>query len=75
MLMTLWPVEDAYAKTFMLRFYANWLTPTRPDLNPNRDPVIALQQTRLEFLTDKDPALREPRIWAPYVLVETRTGR
>ena len=74
-LMTLWPVEDAYAKTFMLRFYANWLTPTRPDLNPNRDPVIALQQTRLEFLTDKDLALREPRVWAPYVLVETRAGR
>ena len=68
-LMTLWPVEDAYAKTFMLRFYANWLTPARPDLNPNRDPVIALQQTRLEFLTDKDLALREPRVWAPYVLV------
>jgi CHAT domain-containing protein len=74
-LMTLWPVEDTHASLFMLRFYANWLTPARPDLNPNRDPVIALQQTRLEFLTDKDPALREPRVWAPYVLVETRAGR
>ena len=71
-LMTLSNVDDAYTKTFMLRFYANWLTPARPELNPNRDPVIALQQTRLEFLTDKDPALREPRVWAPYVLVEMR---
>ena len=74
-LMTLWTVDDTYTRTFMLRFYANWLAPVRLDLNPNRDPVIALQQTRLEFLTDKDPALREPRVWAPYVLVETSAGR
>ena len=71
-LMTLTNVDDADAERFMLRFYANWLTSTH---NPNRDPVLALQQTRASFLHDPDPALREPRVWAPYVLVETRAGR
>jgi CHAT domain-containing protein len=74
-LMTLWPVQDDHARTFMLRFYQHWLTPSPPTHNPQRDPILALQQTRLAFLHDLDPALREPRVWAPYVLVETRAGR
>ncbi|MGE3538321.1 MAG: CHAT domain-containing protein [Candidatus Tectimicrobiota bacterium] len=71
-LMTLTNVDDADAERFMLRFYANWLTSSE---NPNRDPGLALQQTRLAFLHDPDPDLHAPRFWTPYVLVETRVAR
>lgn len=58
----------------MVRFYQNWLT-LAPGRHPNRDPRLALHQTRLAFLQDPDARLREPRVWAPYVLVEPRGGR
>jgi CHAT domain-containing protein len=64
-LMTLWPVDDAMARDFMTRFYAHWL----PDQG---EPALALQKTRLEFLHHADPTRRDPKVWAPYVLVETR---
>jgi len=65
-LMTLWPVNDVMARAFMTRFYWHWLS------SGQGEPAIALHKTRLEFLHHADPARRDPQVWAPYVLVETR---
>ena len=64
-LMTLWSVNDAQARDFMLLFYENWLS------QPVSDPVAALRETRLHYIGHPEKALRDPKVWAPYVLVET----
>jgi CHAT domain-containing protein len=62
-LMTLWPVDDADARDFMLAFYTHWLGA------PTADPATALRATQLGYLKHPVPSTRAPAVWAPYVLV------
>ncbi len=62
-LMTLWSVNDTEAKDFMIAFYTAWLKQVRSD------PALALRDTKLRYITHRKAALRQPRVWAPYVLV------
>ncbi|MBT8419426.1 MAG: CHAT domain-containing protein, partial [Gammaproteobacteria bacterium] len=62
-LMTLWPLNDPLAKDFMKDFYVA-LTGSNPS------PADALHKTRLAWINSKDERRRDPRYWAPYVLVE-----
>ena len=64
-LMTLWPVGDASAKAFMLQFYRHWFSAGM------KDAAVALQKTRQAFIQHRTLAWREPRVWAPFVLVES----
>jgi CHAT domain-containing protein len=61
-LVTLWPLNDGEARAFMVRFYKTWLSQTRSD------PAKALRDIQLSYL--KDDKLNDPRIWAPYILIE-----
>jgi CHAT domain-containing protein len=61
-LVTLWPLKDGEARDFMIAFYKNWLSQIRSD------PAKALRDTQLEYL--KHDKLRDPRVWAPYILIE-----
>jgi CHAT domain-containing protein len=61
-LVTLWPLEDGMARDFMVDFYKNWVGQS------HSDPAKALRQTQLDWIKYKDR--RDPRIWAPYVVVE-----
>ncbi len=47
----------------MIAFYRAWLDQDRSD------PAAALHQTRLAYINHADPKLRDPRVWAPYVLI------
>lgn len=49
----------------MVAFYRTWLSQAG-----RSDPAEALRQTRLAYITNTNPTLRNPRVWAPYVLVE-----
>jgi CHAT domain-containing protein len=62
-LVTLWPLEDGMARDFMVDFYKNWI-----GQQTYSDPAKALRQTQLDWIKDKDR--RDPRVWAPYVVVE-----
>ncbi len=66
-LMSLWKVGDAAAREFMVRFYRTWLDGSKP-----KDLAVALRQTQLSFIEDPDEQLRDPKVWAPFVLVEAR---
>jgi CHAT domain-containing protein len=66
-LMTLWPLSDRLAAEFMTDFYKRWLDPRE---YPH--PAEALRATRLEWIGSTDPRKRDPRYWAPFVLVERR---
>jgi CHAT domain-containing protein/Tfp pilus assembly protein PilF len=61
-LVTLWPLNDGEARDFMVAFYKNWLSQIRSD------PAKALRDTQLSYL--KQDKLRDPRVWAPYILIE-----
>jgi tetratricopeptide (TPR) repeat protein len=61
-LVTLWPLDDQMARDFMVDFYQNWLGQTRSD------PARALRDTQLDWIKRRDHS--DPRIWAPYVVVE-----
>ena len=61
-LVTLWPLNDGEARDFMISFYKNWLGQVRSD------PAKALRETQLEYL--KQDKVRDPRVWAPYILIE-----
>jgi CHAT domain-containing protein len=63
-LMTLWPLDDALVAQFMLDFYWNWLS------EDGKPPTDALHETRLAWIKSEDEKKRNPRYWAPYVLVE-----
>ena len=47
----------------MVSFYKRWLS------QGMSDPAQALEQTKRAYLEDADKALRDPNVWAPYVLV------
>jgi CHAT domain-containing protein len=64
-LVTLWPLNDGEARDFMAAFYRSWLSQAG-----RSDPAQALRETRLTYLNNPNPALRDPRVWAPYVLIE-----
>jgi CHAT domain-containing protein/Flp pilus assembly protein TadD len=61
-LVTLWKLQDGEAHDFMVDFYKNWLT------QDHSDPAKALRDTQLSWM--KQDNRRDPRVWAPYVLVE-----
>ena len=61
-LVTLWKLHDGEAHDFMIAFYKNWLSQVRSD------PAKALRDTQLSYL--KHDKLRDPRVWAPYILIE-----
>ena len=61
-LVTLWPLNDGEARDFMVKFYKTWLSQTRSD------PAKALRDTQLSYL--KGDKLDDPRLWAPYILIE-----
>jgi CHAT domain-containing protein/tetratricopeptide (TPR) repeat protein len=61
-LVTLWKLNDGEARDFMVAFYKNWLSQVRSD------PAKALRDTQLSYL--KHDKLRDPRVWAPYILIE-----
>jgi CHAT domain-containing protein len=61
-LVTLWPLDDGFARDFMVDFYKNWIGQS------HSDPAKALRDTQLDWIKYKDR--RDPRIWAPYVVVE-----
>jgi CHAT domain-containing protein len=61
-LVTLWKLNDGEARDFMVTFYKTWLSQTRSD------PAKALRDTQLAWL--KQDAHHDPRVWAPYVVVE-----
>nr|VFK39748.1 MAG: CHAT domain-containing protein [Candidatus Kentron sp. TC] len=74
-LMTLWPLNDKLAAAFMGDFYRNWLggqgcegkcQATGTPLSP----AEALRRTRLAWIKSDDARRRDPKYWAPYVLVE-----
>jgi CHAT domain-containing protein len=64
-LMSLWPLGDRPAREFMARFYRTWLNGPKP-----KDLAVALRETQLSFIKDENEPLRDPRAWAPFVLVE-----
>jgi CHAT domain-containing protein len=64
-LMTLWPLNDPLARTFMENFYQSWLDP-----QGHRSPAEALRKTQLDWIGDGDARKRDPKYWAPFVLVE-----
>jgi CHAT domain-containing protein/tetratricopeptide (TPR) repeat protein len=61
-LVTLWKLNDGEARDFMVEFYKTWLTQVRSD------PAKALRDTQLSWL--KQDTRRDPRVWAPYILIE-----
>jgi CHAT domain-containing protein/tetratricopeptide (TPR) repeat protein len=61
-LVTLWKLNDGEARDFMVAFYKNWLNQV------HSDPAKALRDTQLFYL--KQANLRDPRVWAPYILIE-----
>jgi len=63
-MVTLWPLNDGEARDFMKDFYRNWLSQARSD------PAKALRDTQNSYLKKDDPSLRDPRVWAPYILIE-----
>ncbi len=66
-LMSLWRLGDSDAREFMKRFYSHWLNGSKP-----KDLAITLKETQLSFIHESNPRLRDPNVWAPYVLVESR---
>jgi CHAT domain-containing protein len=63
-MVTLWPLNDGEARDFMVDFYRYWLIQ-----DPN-SPAKALRDTQLGYLKKDNPALHDPRVWAPYILIE-----
>jgi CHAT domain-containing protein len=61
-LVTLWKLNDGEAHDFMVDFYKRWLT------QDHSDPAKALRDTQLSWM--KPENRRDPRAWAPYVLIE-----
>ncbi len=52
---------------FMTEFYRRWFDPDRHD-----HPAEALRATQLAWIRSEDERERDPKYWAPYVLVERR---
>ena len=62
---TIRPLGDRSAREFMARFYRTWLNGPKP-----KDLAVALRETQLSFIQNENESLRDPRVWAPFVLVE-----
>jgi CHAT domain-containing protein/tetratricopeptide (TPR) repeat protein len=61
-LVALWSVNDGEARDFMRTFYKIWLS------QEHGDPATALRAAQMAFIMDETK--RDPRIWAPYVIIE-----
>jgi CHAT domain-containing protein len=57
---TLWKLNDGEARDFMVKKWLNQV---------HSDPTKALRDTQL-FYYIKQENLRDPRAWAPYILIE-----
>ena len=66
LLITLWSLYDYQARSFMNHFYREWLS------SEDKDPSYALRQTQLAYIQHEIAEFRDPIIWAPFILVETR---
>ncbi|MGY4749296.1 CHAT domain-containing protein [Pannonibacter sp. Q-1] len=66
-LSTLHPISDAYTTLFMRDFYVTWLGMEKPDADQ------ALREVKLSWLHSDNEAQRDPRLWAPFVIV-SQTG-
>lgn len=64
-LMTLWSLNDSRARAFMQDFYAEWAKS-----GASNDPLEALRAVKLAWIASENPSRSDPRIWAPYVLVQ-----
>ncbi len=64
-LMTLGCLTDVLAREFMEDFYRSWFDP-----QGHRSPAEALRKTQLDWIGGSDPRKRDPKYWAPFVLVE-----
>lgn len=62
-LSTLHPISDAYTTLFMRDFYNTWLGMDDPDANE------ALRRVKLSWLHSENADQRDPKVWAPFVLV------
>ena len=47
----------------MIEFYSRWLSVA------GRDPAEALRETKKAWATSADDAKKDPRRWAPYVII------
>jgi CHAT domain-containing protein/Tfp pilus assembly protein PilF len=63
-LVTLWDLKEGEAHNFMVDFYENWLGQT------HSDPAKALLKTQRSWMEKSDNRRRDPRAWAPYVVIE-----
>jgi CHAT domain-containing protein len=61
--MTLWKLNDGEARDFMVDFYENWLG------QAHSDPAKALRDTQRSWMKSENRR-RDPRAWAPYVVIE-----
>jgi CHAT domain-containing protein len=58
--LSLWPVADETTARLMARFYAR--------LRAGVTPAAALTATKREFVRSPDARLRDPRVWAAFLL-------
>lgn len=63
-LMALSKVGDRVSKEFMVKFYHTWLTS-----GGKMTPADAMHETRLYFINHDVFHYREPKIWAPFVMI------
>jgi len=61
-LVALWNVDDEGTAEFMKVFYDRWT------LQAQSDPAMALRETKIYFQSHPNPAWRDPKIWAPFVI-------
>ena len=66
-LMSLWKVGDTSTREFMRQFYNTWLSGEKP-----KDLAVALRETQRAFINHENPGLRDPNVWAPFVLIEAK---
>jgi tetratricopeptide (TPR) repeat protein len=64
-LISLWSLDDRLTRAFMDDFYGYLFDPDGYD-----HPAEALRATQLEWINHGDEQRRNPRYWAPFVLIE-----
>lgn len=62
-LATLHPISDAYTAMFMQDFYSTWINMANPDADD------ALRQVKVAWLRSEEPGRRDPKQWAPFVII------
>lgn len=62
-LATLHPISDAYTAIFMQDFYSTWMSMDNPDAD------VALRQVKVAWLRSDEIGRRDPKKWAPFVII------